>query len=53
MNRITNPGRRPRGFLWRVQDPEEGQGRSDTERAIESGQETTEQLAGRPKDPDL
>ena len=54
MNRITNQGRKAKGFLWKVQDPDEIHDRSDTERAIESGQDTTEQqLAGRPKDPEL
>jgi ubiquinol-cytochrome c reductase cytochrome b subunit len=63
MNRITTAGRKAKGFLWPVQDPDElrelqalQQGRSDTERALESGlgtDEREEQLAGRPKDPEL
>jgi len=56
MNRITSAGRKAKGFLWPVQDPAEVQDRSDTERALESGMRTDErqeQLAGRPKDPEL
>ena len=56
MNRITSAGRKAKGFLWPVQEPDEVQDRSDTERAIESGLDTDErreQLAGRPKDPEL
>ena len=56
MNRITSPGRKAKGFLWPVQHPDEVQDRSDTERALESGTDTDErreQLAGRPKDPEL
>ena len=62
MNRITSAGRKAKGFLWPVQDPDELrelqalQSRSDPERALESGLSTDErheQLAGRPKDPEL
>ena len=56
MNRITSPGRKAKGFLWQVQSPDQVQDRSETERALESGVETgerREQLAGRPKDPEL
>jgi len=56
MNRLTHPGRKAKGFLWKVQDSDEVQDRSATEAALESGLETNErreQLAGRPKDPEL
>ena len=56
MNRITSAGRKAKGFLWPVQEPDEVQDRSDTERALEAGMNTDErreQLAGRPKDPEL
>jgi ubiquinol-cytochrome c reductase cytochrome b subunit len=51
MNRITSPGRKAKGFLWKVQEAQDGQDRTETERALESGRD--EQLAGRPKDPEL
>jgi ubiquinol-cytochrome c reductase cytochrome b subunit len=54
MNRLTSPGRKVKGFLKAVPGGE--QERSDTERALESGVDTDErreQLAGRPKDPEL
>ena len=55
MNRLTHPGRKAKGFLWKVQDPDEVQDRSGTEAALEAGLETNErrELAGRPKDPEL
>jgi ubiquinol-cytochrome c reductase cytochrome b subunit len=49
MNRITNPGKKARGFLWKVEEPEEIRDRSD-DRALEPGRD---QLVGRPKDPEL
>ena len=52
MNRITNPGRKIKGFLKPVSDGHIDEGRSDTERALESGS-ADRQLAGRPKDPEL
>jgi len=53
MNRITSAGRKAKGFLWPVQDPDEVQDRSETERALEAGMQTEErgELARRPKDP--
>jgi ubiquinol-cytochrome c reductase cytochrome b subunit len=53
MNRITNPGRKVKGFLKPVPDGNET--RSQTEAAIESGtaESNDRQLAGRPKGPEL
>ena len=55
MNRITSPGRKAKGFLWKVEEPEGIEGRTDNERAIESGlgSDNREKVSGRPKDPEL
>src|SRR5829696_2392090 len=56
MNRITRAARKATGFLWPVEDPALSRQRSETEWALEEGAPTDdrhEQLAGRPKDPEL
>jgi ubiquinol-cytochrome c reductase cytochrome b subunit len=63
MNRITSAGRKVKGFLWPVQDEEELRAREQIE-ALEAAEDLHhqeladvrhhhDQLAGRPKDPEL
>ena len=55
MNRITSPGRKAKGFLWRVPDPGEAPdtGRPAPRLRAGGGPGEDRQLAGRPKDPEL